>query len=118
MTLRENETKEIVSDLSYSVDNQDMMRITRIEAECRHGKELLKNAGVRLRLKNELSFLKLIEPTPQGSDVLKLNIDMITGVTTKKKRRIFQGILKKRNSSPAGSFMFFGMLKRTQKAGS
>ena len=80
VTLRENETKEIVSDLSYSVDNQDMMRITRIEAECRHGKKLLKNAGVRLRLKNELSFLKLIEPTPQGSDVLKLNVEMITGL--------------------------------------
>ena len=135
--LRENETKEIVSDLSYSVDNQDMMRITRIEAECRHGKKLLKNAGVRLRLKNELSFLKLIEPTPQGSDVLKLNVEMITGllgqnyvyefknkcekfsfgVTTKKKRRIFQEIFKKQSLSPAGSFMFSGMLKQTQKAG-
>ena len=80
VVLRENETKEIVSDLSYSVDNQDMMRTTRIEAVCRHGKKILKNSGVRLKLKNELSFLKLIEPTEQNSDVLKLSVDMITGL--------------------------------------
>lgn len=95
VTLRENETKEIVSDLSYSVDNQEMMRTTRIEADCRHGKKkILKNTGIRLRLKNELSFMKLIEPTEQGSDVLKLNIEMITGLLGQNYVYEFEGAMR------------------------
>ncbi len=76
ITLEENKTKEIISDLSYQADNQNIMNVSRLEITCKRYKKNLENKQMVLRLKNELSFLKLIENAESGSDELKLNVDM------------------------------------------
>lgn len=76
ITLEENKTKEIISDLSYQADNQNIMNVSRLEITCKRYKKNLENKQMILLLKNELSFLKLIENAESGSDELKLNTDM------------------------------------------
>ena len=67
-------------DLSYSVENQSIMNVSRFEISCIHKKSPLKNAPVRLKFKNELSFLKLLEPVAAGGDELKLSVERITSL--------------------------------------
>ena len=82
--IRENETKEIITDLSYAPDNQNITNLTRLEINCIQKKKLLKDIPVTLKLKNELTFLKLLEPVKSGTDKLKLNVDMITHLLCQK----------------------------------
>lgn len=78
--VRENETKEMNFDLSYSIENQSIMNISRLEIACTHKNEVLADTEVRLKFKNNLSFLKLIEPISAGGDELKTNIERITNL--------------------------------------
>ncbi len=78
--LKENETKIINSDLSYTPDNQNIANVTRFEITCIRKKQPLANTQVIVRLQNEASFMKLLEPIKAGSDELKLNIEMMTGL--------------------------------------
>lgn len=52
--------------------------------KCIRKKQLLKNIPIKLKLKNELTFLKLLEPALAGTDKLKLNVDMITNLLGQK----------------------------------
>lgn len=76
--VRENETKQITTDLSYSPQNQNIANLTRLEIQCIHRKKPLPDLPIELKLKNELNFLKLIEPIKPNTDKIKLNVEMIT----------------------------------------
>ena len=78
--LKENETKEMQFNLSYSPNNKMIMSMTRFDIKCvRNGKTLV-DTPVSIKLKNELNFIKLIEPIKADSDESKLNIEMIPGL--------------------------------------
>ena len=76
VTLRENETQVHHYDMSYSVDNENLTHLTRFEITVSHKKERLKNTEIKLVLKNEAKFMKVIEAAQAGTDELKLNLDM------------------------------------------
>lgn len=78
--VRENETRVMSFDMPYAVDNANLTHVTRFEILVKDGKEPLANADITLKLKNEASFLKLTEPSEAGSNELKLNIDMVSGL--------------------------------------
>ena len=78
--LKENETKIINSDLSYSPDNQNIANVTRFEITCIRKKQALVNIPIEITLQNEASFMKLLEPIKAGSDEVKLNVEMLTGL--------------------------------------
>ena len=81
VNLRENETQVIPVTMSYSVDNEAMQKITHFNISVIHNKKPVVNKEAYLKLRNELDFMKLIEPTPAGSDTLKLNIEeLIPGI--------------------------------------
>jgi len=75
--LKENETKEIIYDLSYTPDNQNIMNLTRFELTCTRNKEVLSEMPIILKLTNELEFLKMLEPIKAESDELKTNLEMV-----------------------------------------
>lgn len=76
VTLRENETQVHHYDMSYSVDNENLTHLIRFEITVSHKKERLKNTEIKLVLKNEAKFMKVIEAAQAGTDELKLNLDM------------------------------------------
>ncbi len=84
VTLRENETQIVVTQLPYTVDNPLLSNLTRFEITVMQGKEALKNTEVLLKLKNELTFLKLIEPIEAGSEDVMLNAGMTSGLLNQK----------------------------------
>lgn len=75
LNLRENETQVIPITMSYSVDNEAMRKITRFNIDVIHKKKPVVDKDAFLMLKDELNFMKLIEPTAAGTDTLKLNIE-------------------------------------------
>lgn len=77
VTLRENETQVHNYDMSYSVDNESLTHLTKFEITVSHKKERLKDTEVKLVLKNEAKFMKVIEAAQAGTDELKLNLDMM-----------------------------------------
>ena len=76
VTLRENETQVFHYDMPYSVDNESLTHLKRFEILVSHKKERLNNKEIKLVLKNEAKFMKVIEPAEAGTDELKLNLDM------------------------------------------
>lgn len=80
VTLRENETQIIVTDIPYTVDNPLLSNLTRFEITVAQDKEALKDKEVLLKLKNEIGFLKLVEPIEAESDDIKLNASMSSGL--------------------------------------
>ena len=78
--LKENETKIINSDLSYSPDNQNISNVTRFEITCIRKKQALANIPIDITLQNAASFMKLLEPIKAGSDEVKLNVEMLTSL--------------------------------------
>lgn len=82
--LKENETKIINSDLSYTPNNQNIMNLTRFEITCVRKKKPLVNIPITITLKNEASFIKLLEPIKPGSDELKLNVEMLPSLLGQK----------------------------------
>ena len=75
-TLKENETKEMIFDLSYSAENQNITNLSRLDITCKRLKKPIANSDIKLKLKNELKFMKLLEKVETGGDKFKLNIDM------------------------------------------
>lgn len=75
VNLRENETQVIPITVPYAVDNEGMRRITHFNINVIHRKKPVASKDTFLTLTNELDFMKLIEPTAAGSDILKLNIE-------------------------------------------
>lgn len=82
--LQENQTKEIILDLSYSKDNQDILNLTRFEFRCLRYRKPLGNTDMTLKLENDLKFLKIIEPIESGSDKVKTSVELITGLLGQK----------------------------------
>ncbi len=82
--LKENETKEIIHDLSYTPDNQNIMNLTRFELTCTKNKKALSGLPIMLKLTNELEFLKMLEPIKTGSDELKTNLEMVPSLLGQK----------------------------------
>ncbi len=78
INLKENETIVMPITMSYSMNNNAMQRLTRFNLHIEHEAQPLKNEKVMLRLCNELSFLKLIEPVAAKSDAMKLNLEDFT----------------------------------------
>lgn len=76
VTLRENETQVLHYDMPYSVDNESLTHLARFEIAVSHQKERIKNKEVKLILKNEAKFMKVIEEAQAGAEELKLNLDM------------------------------------------
>lgn len=73
--LRENQTQIIYTNMPYSVNNENLIRMTRFEISVYENKTPLKNTDVELKLGNPAKFLKLIEKSDAGSDEVKLNIE-------------------------------------------
>ena len=84
VTLRENETQIVVMQLPYTVDNPLLSNLTRFEITVMQDKEPLKHTEVLLKLKNELAFLKLIEPIESGVEDIMLNAGMTSGLLNQK----------------------------------
>lgn len=82
--LKENQTKEIILDLSYSQDNQEILNLTRFEFNCTRYKKPLSNIPLTLKLKNELKFLKVIEAVEPNTDKIKTNMELVTGLLGQK----------------------------------
>jgi len=75
VTLRENETQVMPITMPYSVDNEAMRKITHFNIDILHRKKPVIEKDLFLTLTNELDFIKLVEPTAAGSDILKLNME-------------------------------------------
>lgn len=84
VSLKENETKEMTFDMSYTPDNQNIANLTRLQISCSRYKQPIADTKMLVKLKNNLSFLKLIEPVEQGSDKLKLSTDFNTNLLGQK----------------------------------
>ena len=85
VTLKENETKVMTFDMPYTVDNPNLKNLTRFEITFFEHKKPVANTDITLKLKNEASFLKLVEPLEAGSVEIKLNIDeMLLGIIGQK----------------------------------
>lgn len=81
VNLRENETQVIPVTMPYTVDNEAMQKIMHFNISVTHNKKPVIDKDVHLVLKNELDFMKLIEPTAAQTDILKLNIEeLISGL--------------------------------------
>lgn len=80
VTLQENETKVMSFDMPYTVDNPNITNLTRFEITALEHKKPVADTNMMLKLKNPAEFLKLIEPLAAGSDELKLNVDMLSGI--------------------------------------
>lgn len=83
--LKENETKIMSFDMSYTADNSALTHLTRFEINVTHRKQKLINSDISLTLKNEASFLKLIEPVEENNSEIKLNLEeMVNGIMGQK----------------------------------
>lgn len=81
VNLKENETQILNFNMSYTADNSALTYITRFDMNITHLKQKLISSNITLKLKNEASFLKMIEPAEQGSSEIKLNLDdMVNGI--------------------------------------
>ncbi len=83
--LKENETKVMNFDLSYTVDNPNLSNSARFEITFYHLKKRFSDKDISLSLGEESSFMKLIENAPQGTEEIKLNLDeMADGIIGQK----------------------------------
>ena len=83
--LKENETKVMNFDLSYTADNTSISNATRFEMTFYHLKKRASDKDVSVLLQNESSFMKLIENAEKGAEEIKLNIDeMNSGIIGQK----------------------------------
>ncbi len=73
--LKENETKVMNFDLSYTVDNPNLSNSARFEITFYHLKKRFSDSSISLCLGDESSFMKLIENAQQGANELRLNLD-------------------------------------------
>lgn len=81
VNLRENETQVIPLTMPYTVDNPAMRKITHFIIDIVHRKKAVAEQDIKLKLLNELDFMKLIENAAAQTDALKLNIEeMIPGL--------------------------------------
>ncbi len=76
--LKENETKVMTFDMPYTADNSNLTRLTRFELTLYNGKKKILNHDVSFKLKNNISFIKLIEPISAGNEEMKLNLEEFT----------------------------------------
>ncbi len=84
VNLKENETKVMSFDMPYTVDNPNLTNLTRFEITVYENKEPAADSDVMLKLKNNMGFLKLIEPLEPGNNEIKLNVDMLSGIIGQK----------------------------------
>lgn len=83
--LRENETKVMSLDMSYTPDNKALTHLTRFIITLTHLKKVLSDTDVLIKLKNKASFLKLTEPVEAGSQEIKLNMEeLVSGIIGQK----------------------------------
>ena len=78
---RSNETKVVLLNLPYSSDNKSLQNMKRFEMYINVDGNAWKNKNVRLKLKNELGFLKLIEKAEKKKSEISLNIGRNTSLT-------------------------------------
>lgn len=76
--LKENETKVMNFDLSYTPDNTNISNSIRFQMTFYHLKKKVPNADVSVFLEDEASFIKLVEDAAVGAEEIKLNIDEMT----------------------------------------
>ena len=83
--LRENETKVMSLDMSYTPDNTALTHLTRFVITTTHLKKILPDTDILVKLKNEASFLKLAEPVEAGAQEIKLNMEeLVSGIIGQK----------------------------------
>lgn len=83
--LKENETKIMNFDMSYTSDNVNLSHVKRFDMTLKSKDQSFNDTEVTLELKNAASFLKLIEPAEAGSQEVKLNMEeMIVGIIGQK----------------------------------
>lgn len=84
LDVRANETRTIIMNLPYASDNDLVSKLSRLEMSVSVDGVLLKNKDVRIKLKNDLNFLKVIEPIKANTDTVSLNIEKNSGLTLQK----------------------------------
>lgn len=83
--LKENETKIMNFDMSYTSDNVNLSHVKRFDMTLKNKEQSFNDTEVTLELKNAASFLKLIEPAEAGAQEVKLNMEeMIVGIIGQK----------------------------------
>ncbi len=81
LDVRANETRTVTMSLPYSSDNDLVLKLPRFEIIVKSGGKLLKNKDVRIRLQNNLNFLKVIEPIRANTNSVSLNIEKSSSLT-------------------------------------
>lgn len=76
--LKENETKVMNFDLSYTSDNPNISNSFRFEITLYHLKKRAADQEAEISLADDSSFMKLIENADAGAEEIKLNIDEMT----------------------------------------
>ncbi|MDR1627207.1 MAG: hypothetical protein LBR79_00350 [Oscillospiraceae bacterium] len=76
VTLRENETRIIMTDMPYTVGNPLLTNVDRFEFSVKKGGEPFAQKEIYVKLENPLSFLKLVNPVEPDSEDIPLNVDL------------------------------------------
>lgn len=82
--VRENESRTIILNLAYAKDNPTIRNVTRFAISVTEDGIPLKNADVRVKLKNEISSVKLVKPAAAQTDGLSLNVKQNAGLVVQK----------------------------------
>lgn len=81
LDVRANETRTVTMNLPYSSDNDLVLKLPRFEIIVKSGGKLVKDKDVRVRLENNLNFLKVIEPIRANTNSVSLNIEKSSSLT-------------------------------------
>lgn len=84
LEVKENETKVIIMDLPYSIDNEGILKNTRFQFQLSDKGEIIKNTPVRLRLTSGMKFLKMVKKLKAKEEEIKLNTTMSLGLMNQK----------------------------------
>lgn len=77
--VRQNETKVIMTDIPYAVDNTSIGNLTRFQIQVTDSGIPLKDAEFTLELNDKISSLKMIKPIKADTQEVYVNSDMKTG---------------------------------------
>ena len=91
LEVRANETKTIVMSLPYASDNDLVLKLKRFEISVNLDGVPLKNKAVRIKLKNNLNFLKVIAPIKANTNTVTLNMEKNSGLTLQKYSYVVNG---------------------------
>ena len=91
LKVRENETKIVMTDIPYAMDNTSIRNITRFQIQINDSGKPLKDTEFTLEMKENLSSVKMIKPIKPGTQEVFLNIDMKTGFLMQRYKYTLKG---------------------------